>query len=130
MRIPEARHRAARVGLRSQVHGDVNTVAMPWVDFGADLAAILSGRAIRNGNHFLINGREYLLEGEGRLCPIAGEGFIPLGRGAYRALGMYNTWGLTEFAEARVDRARILEGEREVARQLWRLLQDWQQEHG
>jgi hypothetical protein len=128
IRVPESRHRASRVGLRSQVHGDVNTVAMPWVDFGEDLAAILAGRAIRNGNHFLVNSREYVLEGEGRLCPIVGEGFIPLGRGSYRALGMYNEWGLTEFAEARVNRARIREDEREAARQVWRLLQEWRQE--
>ena len=103
---------------------------MPWVDFGQDLAAILAGRAVRDGNRFDVNGRAYMLEGEGRLCPLSGEGLIQLGRGAYRALGIYNAWGLTNEAEIRVGRARIQEGERQVARQIWLALQVWQQEHG
>src|SRR4249920_492332 len=130
MRVPEARHRAARVGERTKPHGNVNTVALPWVDFGQDLAAILAGRAVRDGNRFDVNGRAYVLEGEGRLCPLSGEDLIQLGRGAYRALGIYNAWGLTNEAEIRVGRARIQEGERQVARQIWLALQVWQQEHG
>jgi hypothetical protein len=130
MRIPEARHRAARVGERTKPHGNVNTVAMPWVDFGQDLTDILAGLGIRDGNRFEVNGRSYVMEGEGRLCPLSGDGLIQLGRGAYRALGMYNDWGLTETAEVRVDRARIQEGDRQAARQIWLGLHTWRQEHG
>jgi hypothetical protein len=130
MRIPEARHRAARVGERTNPHGDVNTVAMPWVDFGQDLADILAGRSMRDGNRFSVNGRRYVLEGSGRLYPLSGEGLFQVGRGAYRALGMYNDWGLTEIAEVRLGQARIREDERAVARQIWRALHIWRQEHG
>jgi hypothetical protein len=59
-----------------------------------------------------------------------GEGLFQIGRGAYRALGMYDAWGLTEIAEVRMDQARIREDERAVARQIWRALHIWRQEHG
>jgi hypothetical protein len=118
IRIPEARHRATRVGRRSQPHGRVNTVALPWVDFHQDLADILAGGATRDGNRFDVNGRTYVLEGGGRLYPLSGEGLVQIGRGAYRALGMYNNWGLTEIAEVRLAQARIREDERAVARQI------------
>jgi hypothetical protein len=118
IRIPEARHRVAHAGERTYPHGDVNTVAMPWVDFGQDLADILAGGATRDGNRFDVNGRIYVLEGGGRLYPLSGEGLAQIGRGAYRALGMYNDWGLTEIAEVRLAQARIREDERAVARQI------------
>jgi hypothetical protein len=103
---------------------------MPWVNFGEDLAAILAGRATRDGNRFVVNGREYVLEGTGRLCPIAGEGFYQLGRGAYRALGWYNDLGLTGVAEAQLDQQLVREHERETAREVWRALQAWRQRQG
>jgi hypothetical protein len=130
MRVPEARHRASRVGRRSTVHSDLNTVAMPWVDFGKDLADILGGRAIRDGNRFVVNGREYVLEGGGRLCPVSGSGLVQLGRGAYRALGWYNDLGVTEVAEDHLDSARVVETEREHARVVWRALHAWRQRQG
>jgi hypothetical protein len=43
---------------------------------------------------------------------------------------MYNDWGLTEIAEVRLAQARIREDERAVARQIWRALHIWRQEHG
>ena len=127
MRLPEDRHRAARVNRRTAAHGRLNTVAMPWIDFGEDLNAILAGSAIRNGNHFVVSGREYVLEGGGRLCPLVGEGFSQLGRGAYRALGCYNDLGITDLAEAQLDREIVREDEREAARAVWRALQEWRQ---
>ena len=130
MRVPEARHRASRVNRRSKPHGDLNTVAMPWVDFGQDLTAILAGACIRDGNRFVVNGRAYILEGDGRLIPITGEGLIPLGRDAYRALGQYNQTGLTEAAEAQLDLDQVHESERPVAREVWRAIQEWQQRQG
>jgi hypothetical protein len=125
MRVPEPRHRASRVGREARLHSEINTVAMPWVDFGQDLAAILAGLAIRNGNRFIVNGREYLLEGGGRLCPVSGEGLIQLGRGAYRALGWYNDLGMIAAAEEQLDRREIDEVERQRARVVWRALQSW-----
>ena len=127
MRIPEARHRAARVDQFSKSHGDVNTVAMPWVDFGQDLADILAGRAVRDGNRFLVNGRAYMLEGGGRLCPLVGTDLYQLGRGGYRALAWYNELGLTGAAEAQLDLELVREDERTVARDVWRALNAWRQ---
>src|SRR4051794_30667643 len=71
LRPPHPRHRASRVSRRSVAHSEVNTVAMPWVDFGLDIITILAGAGIRHGNRFIVNGREYVLEGGGRLIPIA-----------------------------------------------------------
>jgi hypothetical protein len=93
---------------------------MPWVDFGEDLRQILAGLAVRDGNRFSVNGREYLLEGVGRLCPVAGNGFVQLGRGGYAALGMYNDLGLTAVTERLLDEARVREDERPAVREVWR----------
>jgi hypothetical protein len=129
MRVPEARHRASRVNARTAPRY-VNTVAMPWVDFGQDRADILAGRCVRDGNRFRVNGREYMLEGGGRLFPIAGDGLYQLGRGAYRALGRYNEGGLTDAVETQLDQLNIRQEERQVARLIWRALQGWRQERG
>jgi hypothetical protein len=104
----------------------VNTVAMPWVDFGQDLAGILAGTGIRQGNRFVVNQREYVMEGDGRLMPVAGDGLVQLGRGAYRALGQYNQAGLTEASEQQLDRDRVDEEERLAARQVRRALEAWE----
>jgi hypothetical protein len=130
MRLPEPRHRASRVNRRSRTHGEVNTVVMPWVDCGDDLTAILSGDGVRDGNRFVVNGREYLLEGGGRLCPVSGSGFVQLGRGAYSALGWYNDLGVTVAVEAQLDLDGVYETERERAREVWRALQAWRQRQG
>jgi hypothetical protein len=100
---------------------------MPWVDFGQDMMAILAGDCVRDGNRFIVNGREYVLEGGGRLCPVSGSGFVQLGRGAYYALGLYNELGLTDSAEVQLHLDRIHEAEREHARQVWRAIQAWRQ---
>ena len=63
---------------------------MPRVDVMADVEAIRAGRAIRKGNRFVVNHRTYVLEPGGRLFPRDGDGFYQLGRGAYRALALYN----------------------------------------
>jgi hypothetical protein len=125
LRPPNRRHRASQVDRASRAHGEVNTVAMPWVDFGQDVAAILNGSGLRNGNHFIVNEREYFIEGGGRLCPVSGSGLVQLGRDAYYALGWYNDLGLTEAVEAQLDRDRVFEAERERARDVWRALQAW-----
>ncbi|MFN8637583.1 MAG: hypothetical protein U0893_27335 [Chloroflexota bacterium] len=130
MRPPSARHRAERIDRNTHPHGDVNTVAMPWVDFNEDVQAIREGRAFRDGNRFVVNGREYVLEGNGRLFPTTGAGLYRIGRGAYRALGRYNEGGLVAAVEAQLDEMHIREDERRVARTLWRAIRDWKQEQG
>ncbi len=127
IRVPDDRHRAARVTPRSQPHGDYNTVAMPWVDFGRDVAAILAGEGIRNGNRFTVNGREYVLEGGGRLFPVSGDGLYRLGRGAYRALGLYNVRGLDASVEFELERRNVHQAERRAAQMIWRELQAWRE---
>ena len=109
-------------------HTRYNTVAMPWVSFDDDVAAIRAGRAVRDGNRFVVNGREYVLEGEGRLYPTSGAGLYRLGRGAYRALARYNEEGMTLEVEVQLDRDLIREEERVVAREVWRALQEWRRE--
>jgi hypothetical protein len=98
---------------------------MPWVDFGQDLSAILAGDCIRHGNRFIVNEREYVLEGGGRLFPVSGAGLIQLGRGAYTALGRYNDLGVTEEVEAQLELDEVDEAERERAREVWRALRVW-----
>jgi hypothetical protein len=125
LRPPSPRHRAERVRGAAYPHTRHNTVAMPWVDFDEDIAAIHAGEAVRDGNRFVVNGREYVLEGEGRLYPTSGAGLYRLGRGGYRALARYNESGITPDVEAQLDRDLILEEERVVARQIWLTLQEW-----
>lgn len=127
MRLPDPRHRAERVRVPPRPHGDVNTVAMPWVDFNHDLADIRASRCVRDGNRFVVSGREYVMEGDGRLFPTTGEGLHQLGRGAYRALAWYNSYGLTAAVEDQLVQDLVTEDERERAREIWRTLQDWRQ---
>ncbi len=82
---------------------------------------------MRHGNRFTVNGRAYVLEGGGRLCPLSGLGLVQLGRAAYRALGLYNDLGMTTIAETRLDFQQVDEAERERARAIWRALQEWRQ---
>jgi hypothetical protein len=127
LRPPNARHRASTLDHRTKGRRAINTVAMPWVDFGRDVEAILAGECIREGNRFTVNGRVYVLEGEGRLFPVRGDGLHQLGRGAYRALGLYNSGGITETVELALDRELIREDERQIARVIWRELQAWRE---
>jgi len=130
LRPPNRRHRASQVNRRWLPHGEINTVAMPWVDFGQDIVAILAGNGIRHGNRFVVNEREYVLEGGGRLFPVSGEGLIQLGRGAYIALGWYNDLGVTGAVEGQLQRNGVYEAERARARDVWRVLQAWRQRQG
>jgi hypothetical protein len=72
----------------------VNTVIVPGVDVGMDVAGIRAGKAARvDGNH-VINGRTYGSH-DGTLYPISGPGFHQLNRGAFQALGVLNKFGDT-----------------------------------
>jgi hypothetical protein len=130
LRPPSARHRAERVNLRSQVHGDISTVAMPRVDFNEDLRLIRAGQCVRTGNRFVVNGREYVLEGNWRLFPMTGGGLYQLGRGAYTALGWYDQLGVMPAVDARLVLERVTEDERLRGLEVWRAIQEWRQRQG
>lgn len=93
-----------------------NTVIGATVDVNAELAAINSGHAQRDGNTFVVNSRRYGIEPIGRIYPMAGSGLYPLDRGAYKALGIYNQFGMTDAAEQRLDWEHITEQSRAAAR--------------
>lgn len=92
------RHYFNRIGQKSHPK-DVNPVILPQVDVARDVAAINRGEAIRKGDRYTVYGRLYGLESSGTLFPISGDGCVQLSRGAYAALGVYRTFGFTDWAE-------------------------------
>lgn len=117
---PNRRHRLAAVRQKTYA-AKVNTVISSWVDVEADVNAVNHGAARREGDRYIINGRRYGMEPGGRLFPIDGSGFTQLTRPQFRALGVYNEFGLTPRAEMYLDRRQTSTADREVASQLWRL---------
>lgn len=93
-----------------------NTVIRSWVDVASDVRAINDGRGIRAGNMVTINERTYGIKPNATLYPISGLGFVLLDRGAYKALGYYNDFGITDLAEEEMNRALISTQSRERAR--------------
>lgn len=120
--MPAARHRAQGVTQRT-VAKAVTTVIEPWVDVAGDVASINAGRAIRTGDRFLINERRYHQEANGTLYPVDGVGFHQLDRGAFRALGVYNEFGLTARAEEILRLRQIAPEARQRGRAVHELLQ-------
>lgn len=119
MRPPSRRHQLARVNQRTVAKAR-NSVIESWVDVQADIDAINAGRAIAQGNMYTVNGRTYGVEPNGTNYPISGPGIHMLERGAFRALGVYNTCGRSERAEAILDAMGIRPGERARALAAWR----------
>jgi hypothetical protein len=109
------RHRIARVDQRTRARATTDVVES-WVDLAADIAAINRGEAIRQGETYLVNGRTYRVKPNGTAFPVSGLGVHRLDRGAFRALGVYNVHGLTEFAESILERMRITPEARATAR--------------
>jgi hypothetical protein len=97
----------------------LNSVIEPTVDVTADVGAINRGEALRRGDTYSINGRTYRLEPTGRLYPIAGSGIHPLSRDAFKALGVYNQFGLSPRAEEILDQMGKLPVDRAAARAAW-----------
>jgi hypothetical protein len=118
VRPPHPRHFLARVRQTTLTKAR-NTVLESWVDVAADVGAINAGWARRQGDQFLVNGRLYGLEPNGRIYPISGAGVHQLGRGAFNALGVYNQFGRSERAEEILDLMRIGTEEREQALRAW-----------
>lgn len=90
-----------------------------WVDMRADIDAINRGDATRDGNRFSINGRLYVSKGDGGSFPVSGPGVHQLGRGAFKALGVYNELGMTDAAERQLDLQGIGPDERAAAARAW-----------
>ena len=92
---PNRRHYPSNIDQRT-VAKDLNTVINPSVNVSEDVAAINTGRAIRVGNTYQINGRLYGVHSEtGRLFPISGNGLDQLNRASFKALGVFNQFGNT-----------------------------------
>ena len=113
----------ARVGVRT-LPKDRNSVIESRGDVRADIEAINQGEAIRRGHIYEVNGRTYGAEPSGVTYPIAGPGIHRLDRGAFKALGVYNTFGRSERAEQILDAMGIGAEQRAAA------LAAWLAEHG
>lgn len=119
VRPPHPRHWIRAVNQRS-VAKAVNSVIESWVDVEEDVAAINRREAVRRGNTHIVNGRTYGVKPTGRLYPIAGAGIHQLSRGAYKALGVYNVFGLSARALQILDALGIVADERAKALAAWR----------
>ena len=109
------RHNASRIN-KDSAPKTKNTVILPGIDVQADLQAIREGRAMRDGPYYVVNGRYYGIHEGGRTYPVQGPGLMTLDRGAFRALGIYNSLGDTPAAEQQLDRAGITQDQRRAAR--------------
>ncbi len=109
------RHNASRINKDSATKTK-NTVILPGIDIQPDLQAIREGRAMRDGPYYVVNGRYYGIHEGSRIYPEQGPGLMTLDRGAFRALGIYNSLGGTPDAEQRLDRAGITQDQRRAAR--------------
>lgn len=89
------------------------------VDLSADIAAINAGKAVRNGNTFIINGRIYGVH-DGTLYPISGSGLVTLDRGGYKALGVYKKFGNTPHANTILDNMGINQATRNEALKVYK----------
>ncbi|MBO9607258.1 MAG: RHS repeat-associated core domain-containing protein, partial [Paenibacillaceae bacterium] len=118
---PSVRHYAAKVTQKTLAK-ESNTVIEPWVDVSADVTAINSGQVTRVGEQFTVNGRTYGFH-DNTLFPISGEGFHPLDRGAFKALGVYNNFGNSEKAKQILDNMGMGEEARNAALKVWEAIQ-------
>ena len=109
------RHDASRITKDSPPKAE-NTIILPGTDIRPDLQAIREGRAMRDGPYYVVNGRYYGIHEGGRAYPVQGPGLMTLDRGAFRALGIYNSLGDTPDAEQRLDRQGITQDQRRAAR--------------
>lgn len=112
---PADRHRLHKIK-QNTVAKDKNTVIEGSVDVGADVEAINRGEAKELPNRqFEINSRIYGSHDNGRLYPIAGEGFHQLNRDAFKALGVYNKFGETPRAEEILDQMTDRKGQKGIS---------------
>jgi len=117
--MPHPRHWLARVRQRTRVK-NVNTVIESGVDVRGDIDAINRGEGIRRGNIYAVRGRVYGLHSDGHTYPVDGVGFHRLDRLAFRALGVYNTFGPSARAEEILDQMQLSADHREAGFRVWR----------
>jgi hypothetical protein len=120
LRPPARRHFLKLITPRSRIRPR-NTIILPRVDVASDVRAINAGEAIRTGETLSINGRRYWIDQPNTLYPIDGDGFVPAARGTYKAIGVYNQYGLSVEAERRLDHSRIIAESRQEARRILRM---------
>lgn len=77
-----------------------NSLLEPWVDVRADLDAINAGGGVYDlaTRRVWVDGRLYGIHEHGTTFPIEGDGIIPVGRGACRALAQ-RIWRMREEAQ-------------------------------
>lgn len=116
LKVPNNRHMPSRVTLNS--HRELkNTMIVPGTDIGPDLQAIREGRALRDGNYYVVGQRYYLMHPEThQVFPVSGPGLVMVDRQSYIAIAMYNKFGFTPQAELYMNKARISQRQRLAAR--------------
>lgn len=118
--MPVDRHFLRRIN-KDTVRKKTNSVFAPDVNVRADIDAINRGEAVRQGQHWQVNGRRYMIEATGRAFPVDGEGVYRLTRGQYAALAAYNEYGETEAAERYLRDSWIAPDNRELGKRLHQL---------
>lgn len=120
LRRPAERHSALKVKQKTLAK-EKNTVIEPAVEVQKDVAAINEGEATRTGDTFTVNGRTYGMH-DGTLYPISGQGFHPLDRGAFKALGVLNEFGPTERAFSILEKMGISNEQRAAALRVYEVI--------
>lgn len=110
---PSKRHYYNNVNQKTLAKA-LNSVILPGVDVGADVASINNGEVELVNGTYTVNGRTYGVH-EGTLYPISGDGIYQLDRGAFKALGVYRSFGITERAGLILDRMGMSEMARQIA---------------
>lgn len=110
---PSKRHYYNNVNQKTLAKA-LNSVILPGVDVGADVASINNGEVELVNGTYTVNGRTYGVH-EGTLYPISGDGIYQLDRGAFKALGVYRSFGITERAGLILDRMGMSEMVRQIA---------------
>ena len=122
--IPNKRHYADKVIQGTSTAKLKNTVInRKIVNVQEDVAAIRSGKAVKKGEDFIVNGRIYGVHGNGTLFPKSGPGLYELDRGGYQALGILNKFGNTKKASEIMDKSGITHDAREAALKVWEDIQ-------
>ena len=118
LRMPNERHYASKVkeGTTAKKKNSVFTISKCQVE--EDVEAIRSGKAIRKGDTFIINGRTYGVH-NGTLHPISGQGIHQLSRGEFKALGILNQYkGQADKIKLQLERMKIGQADIEAARRV------------
>jgi uncharacterized Zn-binding protein involved in type VI secretion len=118
---PNPRHYPRRVKQNTYAQ-EYNTMILPSTDIRPDLAAIQSGRAMRDGDYYVVSDRYYGIHQNGNTYPVQGPGFVRLDRGSFKALGLYNKLGETPRAEEILDNMGISAEQRQAAQNVRRQL--------